>query len=150
MRLIKYPNTPRTVWESAIAWWFRSGCQGIIRQKVDIPWVFRLINTIIQILVGEICIFGIQLVDESQIGSMCHLVDDSLECLCHSGHCDHHDWFMCQSKCWIPVRRCCLDLQQAVGHRIQPMERIPLPLFTDNAGKVVYRQNHPLFKGIPL
>jgi len=26
MRLIKNPKTPGTVWELAIAWWFRSGC----------------------------------------------------------------------------------------------------------------------------
>jgi hypothetical protein len=60
---------------------------------VDIPSVFRLINTGIQILVGEICIFSVQQADLFEFGSMCHLVDDSLKGLCHSGHCDHQDWF---------------------------------------------------------
>jgi len=51
--------------------------------------------------------------------------------------------------CWMPVGQCCLHLQLAVGHRIQSLERIPLPFLTDNAGKVVVRQNQPLFKGFP-
>jgi len=61
---------------------------------VDIPSDFRLINTGIQILVGEIRIDGGQPVDEFEIGSICHLVDDSLEGLFDSGHCDPQDWFM--------------------------------------------------------
>jgi hypothetical protein len=47
---------------------------------------------------------------------MCHLVDDSLEGLCHSGHCDHQDWFMGQYKCRMPVRWSCLDLQYTAEH----------------------------------
>jgi len=43
----------------------------------------------------------------------------------------------------------CLDLQQPAGQRIESLERIPLSFFTDNAGKVIVRPNHPLFKGIP-
>jgi len=39
---------------------------------VDIPSVFRLINTGVPILVGEIGIFGVQPVDEFEIGSVCH------------------------------------------------------------------------------
>jgi len=61
---------------------------------VDIPSVFRRINTVVQILVGETNIYGVQQVDQFEIGSMCHLVDDSLEGLCHSGHCDHQDQLM--------------------------------------------------------
>jgi hypothetical protein len=46
-------------------------------------------------------------------------------------------------------RWCCLYQQQVVGHRIQSLEQIPLPLFTVNAGKVVLRQKYPLFKVFP-
>jgi len=84
-----------------------------------------------------------------EIGAMCHLLNDSLEGLCNSGHCDYQDWFMGQYKCRMPVRWCWLYLQQAAGHPHQSLERIPLPFFTDNARKVVVRQNHPIFKGIP-
>jgi len=116
---------------------------------MDIPSVFRLVNTGVQILRGEICIFSVQQVDEFEICSTCHLVDDSLEGICHSGHCDQQDWLIGRYKCWMPVRGCRLDFQQAVGHGIRSLERIPLPLYTENAGHVVVRQNHPLFKGIP-
>jgi len=60
---------------------------------VDIPSVFRLINTGVQLLMGEIRIFGVQQVDEFEIGSMCHLIDNSFERLCHSEHCHHKDRF---------------------------------------------------------
>jgi len=116
---------------------------------VDIGSVFQLIKAAVQILMGVIPIFGVQQVDKFEIGSMCHLVDDSLEGLCHSRHCDHHGWFMGRYKCWMPMRWCCLYFQLVVGHRIQSLEEIPLPFFTDNAGKVIVHQNHPLFKGIP-
>jgi len=55
---------------------------------------FRLVYAGVQILVGEIRIFGVEQVAQFEIGSMCHLVDDSLERLCKSGHCDSQDWFM--------------------------------------------------------
>jgi hypothetical protein len=51
---------------------------------VDIPSVFGLINAGIQILVREILISGVQQVDQFEIGSICHLVNDSLAVLCHS------------------------------------------------------------------
>jgi len=149
MRLIKNPKTPWTVWQLAIAWWFRSRCWCIIWHKVDIPSVLRLVDAGVQILVGEIRIFGVQQVDEFEIGSMCHHVNDSLESFCHSGHCDYQDWFMGQYKCGMPVWSCCLYLQQVAGHQIQSLEQIPLPFFTNNARKVIVRQNHPLFQGIP-
>ena len=60
---------------------------------MDIPSVFRLINTAVLILVGEMFIFRVQQVAEFQIGSMCHLIDDSLEGVSHSGHCNDQDWF---------------------------------------------------------
>ena len=116
---------------------------------MDIPSDVRLVNTGVQIIVGEIRIFGVQQVDQFEIGSMCHLVDDSRESLCYSGHCDYQDSFMGRYKCWMAVRWRYLDLQQAAGHRIQSLQRIPFPLFTDNARKVVGRPNHLLFKGIP-
>jgi len=59
---------------------------------VDIPSVFWLAITGVQILVGESHILGVQLVDEFGIGTMCHLVDNSFEALSHSGHCYHQDW----------------------------------------------------------
>jgi len=55
---------------------------------------------------GEICIFGVQLVDVFEISSMCHLVDDSLEGLCHPKHCDLQHWYMGRDKCWMLVRWC--------------------------------------------
>ena len=42
---------------------------------------------------GEIDMFRLQHVHEFEIGSICHLIDDTLERLCHSAHCDHYDWF---------------------------------------------------------
>ena len=79
---------------------------------------------------------------------MCHLVDDTIDGLCHSGHCYHQDWFKGWYQCWMPMEWSWLDLQRAAGHRIQSLERIPLSLFVDNARKVVVCQDHPLFQGI--
>jgi hypothetical protein len=116
---------------------------------LDIPSVFRLVNTGDQIIAGEIEIFGVQQGDEFEIDSMCHLIDDSVGSLCHSWHCDYQDWFMGRYKCRILLKWCFLYLQLAAGHRIQSLERIPFLFFTDNARKVIVRQNHPLVKGIP-
>jgi len=99
---------------------------------------------------GVICIFGKQRVGKFEIGAITHLVNDNLAGLLHSGHCDHQDWFMSRHKCWMPMKWCCLYLQQVAGYRIQSLEWIPLPLFTYNAREVVVLQNHPLLKGIPL
>jgi hypothetical protein len=60
---------------------------------VDIPSVFGLVNTGVQILVREIRIFRVQQVNEFEISSICHLVDVTLERLCNTGHCYHQDWF---------------------------------------------------------
>jgi hypothetical protein len=84
---------------------------------VDIPSGIQLITTGVRILMGEIRICAVQQVGKVEIGSMYHLVDDSIEVLCHSGHCDHHDWFMGCYQCRMPVRQCWLDLEQAAGHR---------------------------------
>jgi len=46
--------------------------------KLDMPSVFRVINTGFQILVGHILNFCVQQVDEVEIGSICHLSDDTL------------------------------------------------------------------------
>jgi len=80
---------------------------------------------------------------------MCHLVGNTFEGLSQSGRCYRQDWFKGWDLCWMAVGWCWLDLRQAAGHRIQSLERILLPFVTDNAGKVIVRQNHPLFKGIP-
>jgi len=64
-----------------------------MRHMADIPSVIRLINTAVQILVGEIGIFSMQHVDQFEIGSLCHLVNDNLDGLCHFRRCDHKDWF---------------------------------------------------------
>jgi len=149
MGLFKYPKTPCRIGELAVAWWFRSGCQGIIQHMVDDLSDFCLLKTGVQIVVGESRIVGVQQVDLFEIGPMYHLVDDILEGVCHSGHCNHHDRSKGWYKCWMPMRWCRLDLHQVAWHRIQSMERIRLPFFTDNAGKAVVRHNHPLFKGIP-
>jgi hypothetical protein len=60
---------------------------------VDIPPGFQLVKTGGQILVGEIHIFRLQQVNEFEITSICHLVNDTLERLCHSRHCYHQDLF---------------------------------------------------------
>ena len=49
----------------------------------------------VQILVSEIWIFCVHQDNEVEIGSICHLINDTLEGLCNSEHCDHHDWFQC-------------------------------------------------------
>jgi len=116
---------------------------------VEIPSVFRLINTGIQILVCEIRIFGVQQDDKFEIGAMCHLINDSLEGLCHYGHCNHHEWLMGLYKCWMSMRWCGLYLQQMAGHRIQSLEQIPLTFFTNNDWKVIGCLNDLFFKGIP-
>jgi len=64
MGLIKNPKTPCTVGELVVTWWFCSECYGIVWHKVDIPSVFWLVNTGVQILMREICIFAVQSVDE--------------------------------------------------------------------------------------
>ena len=69
---------------------------------MDIPSVFRLINTGVQILIGDICIFGVQQIDEFEIGSMCHLINDSLERLCHSRHYHHKDRFRADTSAGWP------------------------------------------------
>ena len=148
MRLIENRKTPFAVGELAVAWQFHSSCETIRRHKMDIPSVFQLIETGVLILVGQIHIFGVQQVDQLQITSIYYLVDGSVEGLCHSGNCNHQDCLKSLYKCWMPVRWCCLDLQWVAGHRIQSLERIPLLFFTDHAGKLVVRQNHPLSKGI--
>jgi len=109
MGLIRNPPTSCTVWELTIASGFQSRCYSILWNKVDIPSVFCPVNTGVQILVGEICIVHVLQVHQFEIGSLCHLVDDTLECLCHSGHCYHLDWFMGWCKCWMPLRWSCVD-----------------------------------------
>jgi len=116
MGLIKNPKPPSTVCELAIAWRFRSGSQGIIWNQVDILSVFRLVNTGVQIILVEIRIFRIQQVHQFEISSICYLLDDSIECLCYSRHCDHQDWFKGWCKCWMPQMWSCLDLWKAAGH----------------------------------
>jgi hypothetical protein len=53
----------------------------------------QFLNTGVRILVGVICIFGCQQVEQFEIGSICYLVEDSLEGLCHSGHCNQQKLF---------------------------------------------------------
>jgi hypothetical protein len=53
MRLITIPKSPSTVWEFAVGRWLRSGGYGIIWHKVDIPSVFLLVSTGVQVIVGE-------------------------------------------------------------------------------------------------
>ena len=131
MELIKHPNSPYTVGELAIVWWCRSGLYGIIRHKVEFQLIFRLINASVQILVCDIRIFSMPQVDLFEFGSMCLLVNDSVEYLCHSRHWNHQHSFKCWHKCWIPVRWYCLDLQQAARYRMQSLQQIPMLFFTD-------------------
>jgi len=63
--------------------------------------------------------------------------------------CDHQDWFEGWCKRWMPLRWSCLYLWKAAGHWILSAQWIPLPFFTDYAGKVVLSHIHTLVKGIP-
>jgi len=116
MGFISNPNTSFTECELADAWWFGSGCSGIIRSKVDIPSGFQLFNTSSQILIGEIHILHIHKGLMFEISCICHLVDDTLEFLCHSNHYDDQDSFICWSTHWMPKRRSCLYYQRTVGN----------------------------------
>jgi len=116
---------------------------------VDIPSVFWLINTGVQILVGEIGIFRMQQVYEFEFGSNCYLVNDTPECLYHSRHCDHQDWFQGWCKGWMPLWWNCLYLWKAEGHWILSPQWIPLPFFTHHPAIVTLCHIHPLVKGIP-
>lgn len=81
-----------------------SQCLGIMLRIVDIPSGFCLINTGVQFLVGHNFIFGVQQVNEFQIGSICQLVDETCESHCSSGHCHHRDQLEGQCKCWKPLQ----------------------------------------------
>ena len=149
MGLFKNAETPCTAEELAVASWFRSGCSGIIWTKVDIPSAFRLINCCVWIPVGETRMFWEQRVNEFYIGSVCNLINDTLQHLCDPRHCHHQAWFKGWCKRWMPLQWCWLDLYGAVGHWMLSLQCIPLPLFTDNAGKVRQCHIHPLVKVIP-
>jgi len=136
MGLITYPKPPWTVWQLAIAGLFGSGCWGIMQLKVDIPSVFRLVNPGVPILMGEICIFRMQRINEFKIGSICRRIDDTLECVCNSGNCHHQDWFKGLCKCWTRLQWSSLDLWLAAGYWILCPQQIPLPFVTDNPGNV--------------
>jgi len=60
---------------------------------MDIPSVFGVMKTGVQILMVEIHIFGVQQVNDYEICCKCHLVDDTLECRCNCSHCHHQDSF---------------------------------------------------------
>jgi len=97
---------------------------------------------------GEICIVHEQQVDKCEIGSICHFIDDSLECRCHSAHCDCQDWFLGYSKCWKPLRWSDLDLPKPAGCWIQSLQRIPLWIFIDHPRIVVLHHIDLLFNCI--
>jgi hypothetical protein len=60
---------------------------------VKISSVFWLIIAGVQILLGDIHIFQVQQVNEIEIGSIRHLIDDTRDHHFNSGHCRHEDWF---------------------------------------------------------
>jgi hypothetical protein len=60
---------------------------------VDILSVFQVVNMRVQILVGGITMFEKQQVDQVEISSIFHLLDNCHESLCHSGHSNPQDWF---------------------------------------------------------
>ena len=70
---------------------------------MDIPSVFRPVKTGVQIRVGEISIFRVQQVYEFQIGWICHVVVDTLEHICNSGHCHHQHCFKGGCSLWMPL-----------------------------------------------
>ena len=73
----------------------------MLRYIVDIPAVSWLVKTGVQILLGEIRIFVVQQVNQFEISSKCHLIDDTLQHLCNSGHCHHQDGFNGGCLCCI-------------------------------------------------
>jgi len=81
MKLLIFPNTVWTVSAFTIASWIHLGCEGIIWKEVDIPWGFRIFNTGIQIIMGEMCIVCIQYPQKSEIDCQCSNNDDTNECL---------------------------------------------------------------------
>jgi len=102
MGLINNPKTPWEVFEFAIAQWFHSGCQHIIRNKVNIASVSQLVKTGVLILMGKMCMFRMHQDWQFEINSTCHFVNDTVECLCHLGHIDYKDWFKGWCKHWLP------------------------------------------------
>jgi len=99
--LIKYPKTPCAVSELAIVWWFRSGCQGIIWNKVDIASNFQLVNTCIRSLVGEIDNSRIPQVHQFELHPIYIFVDGNPESHCDCGQCDCNYCFQGGSNYWI-------------------------------------------------
>jgi len=116
---------------------------------VRIPSVFQLVNASIQIRVGEIRIFCISHVHQLEVDPIGHLIDDTYECFCLSGHCEHKNWFQSGCKCWMPQHWSCLDDWNAVGHWIQSPHGISLSFVTNNPRIVVLRHIQLLVKGIP-
>jgi len=119
MKNIKNAKTPWTVYQLAITGWFHSGWWGIIRHEVNIPSVFWLVGTGVEILMGEIHIFPMQQSHQGEISSIGYLIDDSHECLCFSGHCDLNEWVKSWCRDWLPHTWSCLDLLKVAGHWIQ-------------------------------
>ena len=122
-------------------------------------------NTSVHIFFFEIHIFGQHQVDQFEIGSFCHLVDNSLEAqfelgsMCHllddsledhfySCNCNKKDLFKSLHTCCMAGRWCCLVIDQCTGYKIQYLEQILLLYFINKARKVVVDQNRPHFEGI--
>jgi len=80
--------------------------------------------------------------------SICHLVNDTLEYLCHSAQCNYLAWYKDWIKCRIPLRWSLMDPQTVATHWIQSLQQMPLPFFTNNPGIVALCHIHPFFKGI--
>jgi len=148
MRRVKHPKTPGTVWRLAVAWWYRSGCSGIIWLNVDIPSAFCLINTSVKYPVDEIPILPGQQVHQFQHESIYYLVNHTLGCLCDSWHCDYHYWFNSWSKLLMPLRWSWLDLEKALGHVLWSQHWIPHSIFTNSSGIVFLCHIHPFVMAI--
>jgi len=121
------PNTPWTVWELAIAWWFCSGCEGVLWNKVVIPSFVWLVETGVLIQVREIQISCIGQDHQFVIGSICHHIIDTLQCLCHSRHSDNHDWFNGWSTRWIPLGWSYQKVKKAAVRYNWSLQYISLP-----------------------
>jgi len=145
MWLIRNPETLWTVWELAVTWWFCSWFWGIIWDMVFVQSLFRFVNTGVQILIGEIDIFGVEQVNEFKIVSIYHFINNNCDNLCHSRHYGHQGYFMGWSECRKHQWWSCQDVWTSAGHCIQSLQWIPLAFFTDNPGIVVLSHFHPLF-----
>ena len=117
---------------------------------MDIPSGFWLVNTAIQIVMGEIHIFCYQQDHQIEICPICHLVSATIECLCHSRYCGFHGWFLGWRNGSMYPRWSCLDLIKLVGHRNRSVQWKRFLFLPNNSKTVTLSHLHPFVKCIHI